>query len=53
MLELKSNYERPAEGIIIESRLDKQKGVTVSLIVRNGGNLKSEIFCSRRSITGK
>ncbi|MCX8085172.1 MAG: translation initiation factor IF-2 [Calditerrivibrio sp.] len=36
MLELKGDYVKPAEGIIIESRLDKQKGVSVSLIVKDG-----------------
>lgn len=44
MLELKGNYDRPAEGIIIESRLDKQKGVSVSLIVKNGTLRVGDIF---------
>jgi len=35
MLELKVTM-KDCRSIIIESRLDKQKGVTVSLIVRNG-----------------
>jgi translation initiation factor IF-2 len=36
LLELKGDYSRPAEGIIIESRLDKQKGVSATVIVKDG-----------------
>ncbi|MEF3254605.1 MAG: translation initiation factor IF-2 [Deferribacterales bacterium] len=44
MLELKGNYDRPAEGIIIESRVDKQKGVSATLIVKNGTLRVGDIF---------
>ncbi len=44
LLELKGDYSRPAEGIIIESRLDKQKGVSVTLIVKDGVLRVGDIF---------
>lgn len=36
LLELKANPNRNAEAVIIESKLDKQKGVVASLLVMNG-----------------
>jgi translation initiation factor IF-2 len=36
MLELKTNPKRGAHGLVIESRLDKSKGPTASIIIRNG-----------------
>lgn len=44
LLELKGDYSRPAEGIIIESKLDKQKGVSVTLIVKDGVLKVGDIF---------
>ncbi|ADR19208.1 translation initiation factor IF-2 [Calditerrivibrio nitroreducens] len=44
LLELKGDYVKPAEGIIIESRLDKQKGVSVTLIVKDGVLKVGDIF---------
>ncbi len=36
VLELKANYKVPATGIIIESKLDKNKGPLASLIIKHG-----------------
>ncbi len=36
MLELKANPKRRAQGVIIESRLDKHRGPLATVIVRNG-----------------
>lgn len=36
MNEIKGDYARPAEGIIIESRLDPQRGSTATLLIRDG-----------------
>lgn len=34
--DLKANYEEPAVGTIIEARIDKQRGVTASVLVASG-----------------
>ncbi|WP_241654060.1 translation initiation factor IF-2 [Geovibrio thiophilus] len=44
MLDLKGNPERPAEGIIIESKLDKQKGPVATVLIRNGSLKKGDYF---------
>jgi len=36
MLELKANYNKPASGIVIESRHDKNRGPLTTLLVENG-----------------
>ena len=36
MLDLKSNISRPARGIVIESKLDKKKGVLATILVKEG-----------------
>ncbi|MBW6442047.1 GTP-binding protein [Patescibacteria group bacterium] len=36
IIDIKANFEGDLEAIIIESRLDRKKGVVVSCIVRNG-----------------
>lgn len=36
MLELKADPDRPAEGIVIESQLDKQKGPVGTVLVKKG-----------------
>ncbi len=36
LLELKANFEAPARGIIIESKLDKNKGVMATVLVQHG-----------------
>lgn len=44
MLEAKGNPERSAEGIVIESRLDKQKGPVATILVSNGTLHKGDYF---------
>jgi translation initiation factor IF-2 len=44
MLDLKGNPNRPAEGIIIESKLDKQKGPVATVLIRNGTLKKGDCF---------
>lgn len=36
LLELKSNYEAPARGTVIESRLDKNRGAVATVLVQQG-----------------
>jgi len=36
MLELKANYKKPASGVVIESRQDKNRGSLATLLVQNG-----------------
>ncbi|MGD9015235.1 MAG: translation initiation factor IF-2 [Candidatus Omnitrophota bacterium] len=36
MLELKANYNKPASGLVIESRHDKNRGPLATLLVQNG-----------------
>lgn len=44
ILELKGNPKRPAEGIVIESQLDKQKGPVATILVRNGTLRRGDMF---------
>jgi len=44
MLELKADYERLAEGIIIESKLDKQRGPVGTVLVRKGTLKNGDFF---------
>lgn len=46
MLDLKGNPHRPAEGVVIESRLDKQKGPVATVLVKNGTLRKGNTFIS-------
>jgi len=36
MEELKGDSKKPAEGLVIEANLDKQKGITAVLVIKNG-----------------
>ena len=36
ILELKANSKRPAKGVVLESCLDKQRGVTTTILVQDG-----------------
>lgn len=36
LLELKANPDRRAEGVVLESRLDKGKGIVANILVQNG-----------------
>lgn len=44
VLELKENFDRAARGIIIESRLDKGKGVVATILVQSGTLTVGEPF---------
>ncbi|KAA0258064.1 translation initiation factor IF-2 [Deferribacter autotrophicus] len=44
MLELKANPKRPAECVIIESKLDKHRGPVATVIVQNGTLKKGDVF---------
>ena len=46
MLDLKGNLNRPAEGVVIESRLDKQKGPVATVLVKNGTLRRGDTFIS-------
>ena len=46
MLDLKGNPNRPAEGVVIESRLDKQKGPVATVLVKNGTLRRGDTFIS-------
>ena len=46
MLDLKGNPHRPAEGVVIESRLDKQKGPVATVLVKNGTLRRGDTFIS-------
>ena len=36
MAEIKTEYDKPAEGVIIESRMDSQRGPTATLLIKEG-----------------
>ncbi len=36
MMDLKANPDRPARGVVLEARLDRQKGPVATLLVQNG-----------------
>lgn len=44
VLELKAPVESPAKGIIVESRLDKGRGVVVTLLVQSGTLKKGDML---------
>ncbi|MDW8033001.1 MAG: translation initiation factor IF-2 [Aquificaceae bacterium] len=44
LLELKANPQRPARGTIIESRLDRQRGVVATVLVQDGTLKMGDIF---------
>ncbi len=44
VLELKGNPDRPAEGIVIESQLDKQKGPVATVLVKKGTLHRGDTF---------
>jgi translation initiation factor IF-2 len=57
MLELKANPDRSAEGVVVESRVDKGKGAVVTLLVNRGslavGDIvvAGEVFGKVRAMT--
>lgn len=50
MLDLKADYNAPAEGLIIESFLDKKRGPTATLLIRNGILRKGAIIATPSAI---
>lgn len=46
MLELKANYDKPASGVVIESRHDKNRGPLATLLVENGTLRLNDVFIS-------
>jgi len=44
ILELKANFEGPAVGVILESRIDKGKGPVSTVLVTNGKLKKGDFF---------
>ncbi len=52
ILELKANFEGPATGVILESRIDKGKGPVSTVLVTNGKLKKGDYFVSG-NIRGK
>ncbi|MDR2105423.1 MAG: translation initiation factor IF-2 [Deferribacteraceae bacterium] len=50
MLELKGNPNRPAEAIVIESQLDKQRGPVATILVKKGTLRKGDTFVAGREV---
>ena len=46
LLDLKANFEGPAIGVILESRIDKGKGPVSTVLVTNGKLKKGDFFVS-------
>lgn len=49
--DLQADPSAKAEGIIIESKLDKQRGITATLVVKNGTLKKSQFVVAGKAIT--
>jgi len=46
LLDLKANFEGPAVGVVLESRIDKGKGPVSTVLVTNGSLKKGDFFVS-------
>jgi len=46
MLDLKADYDRPARGRVIESRLDKGKGPVATVLIQEGTLREGDVFVS-------
>jgi len=46
MIELKADYQKTAEGVVIESFLDKRRGPTATLLIRDGVLRKGDIIAT-------
>ena len=46
LLDLKADYEQSAQGVILESRIDKGKGPVSTVLVTNGSLKKGDFFVS-------
>jgi len=49
LLDLKANFEGPATGVILESRIDKGKGPVSTVLVTNGSLKKGDYFVSGKT----
>lgn len=50
--ELTGNPSLPAEGVVIESHLDTKRGITATLIIRNGTLTKGMFLACGKSVAG-
>jgi translation initiation factor IF-2 len=50
MLELRGNPNRPAEAIVIESQLDKQRGPVATILIKKGTLHKGDSFVVGREV---
>jgi translation initiation factor IF-2 len=46
MLDLKADYDRPARGRVVESRLDKGKGPVATVLIQEGTLREGDVFVS-------
>jgi translation initiation factor IF-2 len=46
ILELKANYDRSSRGVVIEARLDKNRGPVAAVLIRNGTLKQGDYFVS-------
>jgi translation initiation factor IF-2 len=46
ILELKANYNRSSRGVVIEARLDKNRGPVAAVLIRNGTLKQGQFFVS-------
>ena len=44
LLELKANPDRPAEGVVVESKVERGKGSVATLLVQRGTLKQGDIF---------
>ncbi len=51
MAELTGDTEKPAEGVVIESHRDMQKGVSATLIIKNGSIKKGDFVRAGESVS--
>ena len=47
LLELKAHYNGPAQGVVIESELDKFKGAVATFLIQNGTLKVGDLVASR------
>ncbi len=51
-LKLNTNINKPSEGIILESKINKKKGIIINVIIKNGKMKKGDIIICK-NIIGK
>lgn len=50
MEELKANPDEPASGVVLESKMDRRKGITATLLVKNGTLRTKDIFATEKTL---